>query len=97
LGALYCLLRKQVMQNREQRVWILIAVIAIAVALVFMLVPQTHSGNSSAWLAILPVLFIGVAAALLLPAFLERFDPRRALAAPDFEPSFQRPPPVWRG
>jgi predicted cobalt transporter CbtA len=83
------------MQNRQQRMWFLIAVIAIAVALVFMLLPQAHSGNSSAWLAILPVLFIGVVAPHLLPAFLTRSDSRRALAVPDFEPSFQRPHPFW--
>jgi hypothetical protein len=80
-------------ERRYQRIWMAIAVIAIVVALALMLLPQAHSGNSSAWLAILPVLFIGVAAPLLLPAFLERLDPRSASAAPDFEPSFQRPPP----
>jgi RsiW-degrading membrane proteinase PrsW (M82 family) len=84
-------------ENRYQRMWMAVAVIAIVVALALMLVPQAHSGNSSAWLAILPVLFIGVVAPLLLLAFLERLDPRSSSAAPDFEPFCQRPPPFWRG
>jgi uncharacterized membrane protein len=83
-------------ERRYQRVWIVIAAIAIVAALVLMLVPQGHSGDG-AWLAVLPVLFIGVIAPLRLLAFLERFDAGRAHDAPAFEPSFQRPPPFRLG
>ncbi|MGO8757222.1 MAG: hypothetical protein ACLQG3_03775 [Terracidiphilus sp.] len=83
--------------NRHLRAWQLVAAIAIVVALVLMLVPQAHSGGAGAWLAVLPVLFIGVIVPLCLLAFLERSDPGRAQGAPVFEPSFQRPPPIWLG
>jgi len=81
-------------ENRHQRAWLLIAAIAIVAALVLMLVPQAHSGNASAWLAVLPVLFIGVIAPFRLPGFLDLSDPRCAAETPVFEPSFQRPPPL---
>lgn len=80
--------------QRQQRIWLWIAAIAIVVALVLLLVPQAHSGGPGAWLALLPVLFIGVAAPLRLLEFLDRFDPERRADAPAFEPSFQRPPPL---
>src|ERR1700677_521461 len=47
-------------RDRNEHKWLLIAAIAITVALVLLLVPQTHSGHASVWLAVLPVLFIGL-------------------------------------
>ncbi|MGA2571653.1 MAG: hypothetical protein ABSF23_14140 [Terracidiphilus sp.] len=84
-------------ENRYQRVWVAVAAIAIVAALVLMLVPQAHSGDPGAWLAILPVLFVGVIAPLRLLAFLERSNPGYTADAPAFEPCFQRPPPIWLG
>jgi len=72
----------------------LIAAIAIAAALVLMLAPQAHSGNASSWLAVLPVLFIGVVAPLRVLPAPECFDAVRASDAPALQPFFQRPPPL---
>lgn len=47
-------------KDRNQRAWLRIAAVAISVALVLMLTPQGHAGNRAAWLAILPVLFVGL-------------------------------------
>ena len=80
-------------QSRHQRTWLLIATIAIAAALVLMLVPHAHSGNADAWLAILPVLFIGVIYPLRLSQALEYLDPECAAEPQALQPSFQRPPP----
>ena len=85
------------MNRRHQRLWMVVAAIAIVVALTLMLVPQAHSGGSDAGLLILPVLFIGVIAPLRLLGILERIDPQRATDAPAYEPSFQRPPPFRLG
>ncbi|MGD0902916.1 MAG: hypothetical protein ABR924_08230 [Terracidiphilus sp.] len=55
-------------QNRQRRGWLLIAAIAIGIALLFMLIPHGHEGGSPDWLAILPILFVGVISPLsLLP------------------------------
>jgi len=53
-------------QDRQRRGWILIAAIAIGIALLFMLLPHGHSGGSPDWLAILPILFVGVISPLSL-------------------------------
>jgi hypothetical protein len=80
-------------QCRDRRIWLLIAAIAIGIALLLTLVPNAHSGNVVAWLAILPVLFIGI---------IFSFDPSSALCdfrfdlapeTPSLPNAFQRPPP----
>jgi hypothetical protein len=82
---------------RQRRAVFLVAFIAIAAVLFLLLAPQAHSGNSTAWLIVLPVFFVG----LLLP-----LNPlwRAADHASDHAPesafqlaSFQRPPPVRLG
>jgi len=78
----------------NERKWLLIAAIAIMVALVLLLVPQTHSGHASVWLAVLPVLFIGVIWLLCLLPASGSFDLAHAKEAPALQPSFQRPPPL---
>ncbi len=81
-------------QNRHQRAWLLVAVFAIAVALVLMLVPHAHSGHVDVWLAVLPILFIGVISPFRLLQALEYLDLSRISDAPALQPSFQRPPPL---
>jgi hypothetical protein len=81
-------------RDRNERKWLLIAAIAIMVALVLLLVPQTHSGHASVWLAILPILFIGVIWLLCLLPASGSFDPVHAKKAPALQSSFQRPPPL---
>ena len=83
-------------QNRQRRGFLLIAAIAIGVALLCLIIPQAHSGNSADWLAILPFLFVGIISPLSLM-------PRRTFAyigrkpdAPALPSRFQRPPPFRR-
>lgn len=81
------------MHRQQKRVWLWIATIAIALALLLMLVPHGHANHSAAWLAVLPLLFLG-----FLP--LPRRQPRAVCTysrrAPDalvLPTRFQRPPP----
>jgi hypothetical protein len=80
-------------ETRHQRVWLLVAAIAILTALVFLLVPQVHSGNAGAWLAILPILFVGVISPLSLFSPMAYMYLGRTPDAPVLPASFQRPPP----
>lgn len=80
-------------QNRHLRGWSLIAAIAIGIALVLMLVPHSHSGDGAGWLAILPLLFVGVISPLSLLSPLAYEYSGRVLDAPILPTSFQRPPP----
>ena len=80
-------------QHPHRRTWLLVAAIAISVALVFLMVPHTHGDDSGAWLAILPLLFVGVISPLSLLAPLASIYIGRVPAAPLLPASFQRPPP----
>jgi hypothetical protein len=80
-------------QNRHRRTWLLIAAIAIGVALVLMLVPHAHGVDNGAWLAILPLLFVGIISPLTLLSPLAFEYAGRTLDAPALPASFQRPPP----
>jgi hypothetical protein len=80
-------------QNRHRRTWLLIAVIAVSFALVLMLVPHGHSGSAD-WLAILPLLFVGVISPLSLLASLAYEYTGRTPDAPVLPTRFQRPPPI---
>lgn len=88
-------------ENRQRRGWIPIAAIAIGFALVLMLalmlLPHSHSGNSADWVAILPLLFVGVISPLSLLAPLAFAYAGRVPEAPLMAASFQRPPPIRRG
>ena len=85
------------MENRQRRGWVLIAAIAIGIALVCVLFAQAPAGDGGGWLAILPLLFVG----LISPVSL--FQPMafaylgRTPDAPALPASFQRPPPFRRG
>ena len=80
-------------ETRHQRVWLLVAAIAILIALVFLLVPHVHSGNAGAWLAILPILFVGVISPLSLLSPMAYMYVGRTPDTPYLPASFQRPPP----
>jgi hypothetical protein len=81
-------------RDRNEHKWLLIAAIAITVALVLLLVPQTHSGHASVWLAVLPVLFIGLVWLLCLLPDSVSFELAHEKEAPALQPYFQRPPPL---
>jgi ABC-type transport system involved in cytochrome bd biosynthesis fused ATPase/permease subunit len=83
-------------QNRYRRAWLLIAAIAIGVALVLMFVPHAHGADNGAWLAILPLLFLGVISPLSLLSPLAFEYAGRTPDAPALPASFQRPPPFCR-
>jgi len=78
----------------QRRIWLLVAAIAIAFALVLLLVPQSHSGPANAWLAMLPVFFVGLLVPFSLLAVLYALDEDRVTSAPALQPLFQRPPPL---
>ena len=82
------------MQNRQRRVWLLVAAIAIGVALVFLLILPTHSQGAAAWLAILPVFFVGAISPLSLLSPMAYMYLGRTPEAPVLPISFQRPPPL---
>lgn len=84
-------------ERRHQQVWLWVAAIAIVAALVLMLVPQAHSGHAVNWLAMLPVLFIGLIAPQTLLATLAIRDSIRTADVPALHASFQRPPPFRIG
>jgi hypothetical protein len=79
-------------QNRHRRGLLLIAAIAIGTALVCMLIPHGHSGSAD-WVAILPLLFLGVISPLSLFAPLADRYVGRTPDAPALPALFQRPPP----
>lgn len=80
-------------QYPRRRTWLLIAALAIGVALVFLMVPHAHGNDSGPWLAILPLLFVGIISPLSLFAPLAVVYIGRVPAAPVLPASFQRPPP----
>jgi di/tricarboxylate transporter len=81
------------LQNRQRRRWFLIAAIAISIALVLMLVPHGHSGNSADGLAILLLLFVGIISPLSQLSPLSYVYAGRVPDAPVLPSRFQRPPP----
>jgi hypothetical protein len=78
---------------RHRRVFLLIAALAIGIALVCLLIPQPHSGNAADWVAILPLLLVGVISPLSLFAPLACEYLGRTPDAPALPAIFQRPPP----
>ena len=82
-------------QQREdiERGCVLIAVLAIGFALLLLLVPHGHAGNAADFVAILPLLFIGVISPLSLLAPLAFAYVGRVPEAPARVALFQRPPP----
>jgi hypothetical protein len=85
------------MFEQQRRGWILVAAIAIGVALLCLLVPHGHSGNAGDFVAILPLLFVGVISPLSLLSPLAYAYVGPVPEAPELAASFQRPPPFRRG
>ena len=80
---------------RQRRAWFWIAIAAIVIALVALLVPHGHSSvDQAAWIAILPVFFVGLIAPLDLLPLAAVLCIGYAADAPALAPSFQRPPPL---
>jgi bacteriorhodopsin len=80
---------------RQKRVWFWIAIAAIVIAVLALVVPH-HNANGPdqfAWLALLPVFFVGLIAPFNLPTLLSVLSLGYPAKAPDLAPSFQRPPP----
>jgi ABC-type transport system involved in cytochrome bd biosynthesis fused ATPase/permease subunit len=88
-------------QNRQQRAFVLVAAIAIACALLLLLVamfaPHSPTGNAADFVAILPLLLVGIISPLSLLSPLAFAYAGRVPQAPELAPSFQRPPPFRRG
>jgi hypothetical protein len=84
-------------EMRQRRGWFLIAAVAIVAVLLLLLLPQAHSGNAAAWLAVLPVFFIGLIFPLGTPWRVADLFSGRAPESPFRRSSFQRPPPVRLG
>lgn len=80
-------------QSRHRRAFLLIAVIAIGIALLMMLAPQTHGADNGAWLAVLPILFVGLISPLNLLSSVALLCLGSAPSSPVLPSSFQRPPP----
>jgi hypothetical protein len=81
------------MQNRQRRGWVLIAAIAIGITILCLLVPHGHAGDGGNWLAILPLLVVGVISPLSLLAPLAYEYSGRVPVVPALPTLFQRPPP----
>ena len=81
-------------RQTQRQVWFWVAAIAILAAFALLVVPHAHSGPANAWLAMLPVFFVGLLTPLSLlrtaQSSIETYIP----VAPALQPSFQRPPPV---
>ena len=80
-------------QRRQIRGWLLIALIAIAIAAVALLVLHAQSADNGSLVAILPLLFVGIISPLSLLSPLAFFYLGRTPDAPSLPTSFQRPPP----
>jgi hypothetical protein len=85
------------MEDRQRRGWVLIAAIAIGIALVCVLVAQAPAGDGGGWLAILPLLLVGIISPLSLFEPMASVYAGRTPDAPALPASFQRPPPFRRG
>jgi hypothetical protein len=78
---------------RPKRSWFWIAVAAIAIAVIALLLPHGGNADQHAWVALLPVFFVGLVAPLSVRRVLALLTIEHAPEAPTLAPSFQRPPP----
>ena len=82
------------MKQRPQiRGWLLIALIAIAIAVLSLVALHAQSADHGALVAILPLLFVGIISPLSLLSPLAFFYLGRTPDAPSLPSAFQRPPP----
>jgi hypothetical protein len=84
-------------RSQRQNGILLLAIIAIAAALLCLLVPHNPSGHGLNWVAILPLLFVGIISPLSLLPRMTYVYASRVPAAPALPVRFQRPPPFLRG
>lgn len=87
--------------RKRQRGWMRIAVLAIGCAVLLLLaltlVPSGSSGHAADFVAILPLLLVGILSPLSLLGTSATTYVGRVPQAPALVPSFQRPPPLRRG
>jgi hypothetical protein len=79
-------------RSQRQNGILLFAVIAIAAALLCLLAPHSLSGHGPDWVAILPLLFVGIISPLSLLPRMANVYASRVPAAPALPIRFQRPP-----
>ena len=84
-------------QTQQRRGFVLVAAIVIGIALLMLLAPLSHAGHGQDWLAILPILFVGIISPLSMFAPLATVYAGRAPEAPPLASRYQRPPPIGRG
>jgi hypothetical protein len=77
----------------QRRIWFWVAIAAILIALVALLAPHGQGTLQPAWMALLPVFFVGLIAPLSLLPLLVVLCVGHASDAPTPAASFQRPPP----
>jgi hypothetical protein len=80
--------------TQQKRGWVLLAVLAIGVALLLLLIPNPHNGNPGAFLALVPLLLVGILSPLSLLSPLAFIYLGRTPDAPALPFAFQRPPPL---
>jgi RsiW-degrading membrane proteinase PrsW (M82 family) len=78
---------------RQRRGFLLIALIAIGVALVLLMAPQANGPGHAPFLAIIPLLFLGIISLLSLLSPLLFLYTGRTPDSPTLPAVFQRPPP----
>lgn len=82
------------MGQHSIRRWLWVAVFAVGFAVLLLLLPHPHSGDPGAWLAVLPIFFVGMISPLsLLPALASGYA-GRIPEVPVLPANFQRPPPT---
>lgn len=86
---------------RERRGWVRIAAIAIGCAVVLVLAlsiaASSAPGHSADFVAILPMLLVGILSSISLLGIVAFHYASRVPQVPAVAASFQRPPPFLRG
>jgi hypothetical protein len=84
-------------RSQRQNGILLLVVVAIAAALLCLLALHGASGHGSDFVAILPLLLVGIISPLSLLPGMTHVYASRVPAAPVLPIRFQRPPPFSRG
>lgn len=79
---------------RQWRGWILVAAIVIGIALLALFVPHGHACGAPDWLAIVPVIFVGIISPLGHLSPVDNMPRGRLPGAPLLPALFRRPPPL---
>ena len=80
-------------QMQHRRVWVLIALIAVGVALLVLILPGHPPGSDSGFVPLISLLLVGIISPLSLLSPLAFRYIGRTPEAPELSASFQRPPP----